>query len=94
MEARCLSKSVRSQANLLLALLQFTLGSEAIKQQQTIQLTLSDTDEGWKADVTRVTDAQLLRSMSHDTVDILGEPMTQQSCLMPKAGLRRKPVSL
>ena len=62
--------TVRSQANSLLALLQFTR-SEAIKQQQTIQLTLSDTDEGWKADVTRVTDAQLLRSMSHDTLDIL-----------------------
>lgn len=62
--------TVRSQANALLALLQFTR-SEAIKQQQTIQLTLSDTDEGWQADVTRLADTQLLRSMSHDTADIL-----------------------
>lgn len=61
--------TVRSQANSLLALLQFAR-SEAIKQQQNVQLTMTDTETGWRAEVARAADAQSLRIMVQDVAEV------------------------
>jgi type IV fimbrial biogenesis protein FimT len=61
--------TVRSQANSLLALLQFAR-SEAIKQQQNVQLTMTDTETGWRADVIRVSDDESLRVMVQDVAEV------------------------
>lgn len=62
--------TVRSQANSLLALLQFAR-SEAIKQQQNVQVSMTDTDSGWRADVVRLSDDENLRVMAQDVAEVM-----------------------